>query len=412
MKLASNRGGWGSRRAAARWGLGALLALFGLTAVLVPAEGHERDPIPVPGQYIVVLKEKAGDAIAAASAVSRRHGCGLVDVYDHAIKGFVATVPPGRLRDIAADPNVQYVEQDQVVFADAQTLPTGINRIEADLSSTQSGNGSGAVSTVAVAVIDTGILRNHSDLNVVGGINFTSNDPTKWNDGNGHGTHVAGTIGALDNGFGVVGVAPGVPLWAVRVLNNAGSGTWSGVIAGINWVVANAASRNIRVANMSLGGGFSQAVNDAVTNAVNSGIVFCVAAGNESTDASTTSPASCQAAITVAALADSDGKPGGLGSLTPYGADDTFASFSNFGAVVDVIAPGVNILSTWKSGSYATLSGTSMATPHVTGAAALYLSQNPTATPDAVLTALTSAAVEQVPGPGGLNYPLVNVQSF
>jgi subtilisin len=380
--------------------------LIGLLAALRLPAAQAQGPNRVPGQYIVVLNDQNGDAATTADGLARRHGLGLLNVYGEGLKGFVAHVPPGRLGELGNDPSVRYVEQDQVVSVSAQVLPTGINRIDADLSSTLAGNGSGSVS-VPVAVIDTGIQSNHPDLNVVGGINFSSGNTSRWNDGNGHGTHVAGTIGALDNGLGVVGVAPGTPLWAVKVLNDQGSGTWSNVISGINWVAANAASKGIKVANMSLGGGYSKAVNDAVTNAVNKGVVFCVAAGNESTDAATTSPASCRDAITVAALADTNGQSGGGGGSTPYGLDDTMATFSNFGSVVDIIAPGVNILSTWKGSSYATISGTSMATPHVTGAAALYIAGHSGATPATVAGALIGSSLETIGG-----YPVLNVQGF
>jgi subtilisin len=263
-----------------------------------------------------------------------------------------------------------------------------------------------------VAVIDTGIQSNHPDLHVVGGVDFTGNRHGS-EDGNGHGTHVSGTIAAKQNGVGVVGVAPGAGLYAVKVLDDRGSGQNSWVIAGVNWVAANGpgTAANIRVANMSLGGASSQAILDALDGAVAAGVAVCVAAGNSSADCRGTSPANSTnlGVNTVSALCDSDGQPGGLGAATSYGADDTFASFSNNGRNetvapdpagdgVDVIAPGVNIYSTYKGGGYATMSGTSMASPHAAGVAALVVAGQPTAGPaDVKLALLTS------PGTGGWN---------
>jgi subtilisin family serine protease len=194
------------------------------------------------------------------------------------------------------------------------------------------------------------------------------------NDDNGHGTHVAGIAAAKDNGIGVVGVAPGARLWAVKVLDRNGSGFLSGVIKGVDHVTANAGA--IEVANMSLGGGNSQALNDAIKNSVAKGVVYVVAAGNSGIDASNTSPANSPDVLAVSAIVDTDGKCGKLGPSTSYGGDDTFASFSNYGSMVDIAAPGVNILSTYKGKTYATMSGTSMASPHVAGAVALYLAHN------------------------------------
>jgi subtilisin len=380
-------------------------ALTGTLTVLPAAEAQGSASVPVPGQYIVVLKDQASTSEAAAVGLSQRYGVDVLGVFPEGLKGVVARVPSTRVWALAGDPRVRYIEQDQVVFATAQSLPTGINRIDADLSSTRAGDGLGAALNVPVAVIDTGLQPSHPDLRVVGGINYSSPITTKWNDGHGHGTHVGGIIGARDNGIGVVGIAPGTPLWAVKVLNDQGAGTWSAVIAGINWVTARAGT--IKVANMSLGGGYSQAVNDAVTNAVSKGVVFVTAAGNEAVDVRFSSPASCPDAITVAAFADSDGAPGGMGAGTIYGADDAFASFSNFGSLVDMVAPGVGILSTYKNSSYATWSGTSMASPHVAGAAALYLSTHPGAAPAAVQAALTGAAQGTING-----YPVLNVRGF
>ncbi len=304
---------------------------------------------------------------------------------------------------IAADPRVAFVEQDRVYHlaakpgnqtAAAGNIPTGIDRIDGELSSAASGDGAGAVD-VDVAIIDTGIDRDHPDLNVVAGKNCSTGN--SFDDGNGHGSHVAGTVAARDDGAGVVGVVPGARLWAVRVLNNAGSGTTSSVICGIDYVTANASS--IEVANMSLGGsgsdsvcGGSDSYHNAICRSVSAGVTYAVAAGNSSADSNNYRPATYEEVITVSALADFDGKSGGVGSATCRSdEDDTFANFSNYGADVDLIAPGVCIHSTWKDGGYNTISGTSMASPHVAGAAALYKANNPSASPAAVKSALQSA---------------------
>jgi PKD repeat protein len=233
-------------------------------------------------------------------------------------------------------------------------------------------------------VIDTGIDWEHPDLNVVGGINCAAGNPFRAKcSGNGdddhyHGTHVAGTIGAIDNSIGVVGVAPGARLWAVKVLNSQGSGYSSWIIAGIDWVAAHADT--IEVANMSLGGsGYNQAEYDAIQGAVNKGVAFAVAAGNSDADAKNYSPAAFDNVLTVSALADFDGLPNWDGSPTCRDdQDDTLADFSNWGADVDIAAPGVCILSTYplERGEYGTISGTSMASPHAAGALALLASGN------------------------------------
>jgi subtilisin family serine protease len=289
---------------------------------------------------------------------------------------------------------VASVEPDRIVSIAAQTTPTGINRIDGELSSTVSGNGSGTVS-VDVAVLDTGIDVDHPDLNVVGGRNCSTGQ--SYDDGNGHGSHVAGTIAAKDDGNGVVGVAPGARLWAVRVLNKSGSGSTSTVICGIDWVTANA--QTIEVANMSLGGsgsdsscGGSDAYHNAICRSVQAGVAYTVAAGNSAANANSFRPATYAEVITVSALADFDGLTGGAGAATCRSdRDDTFADFSNYGSDIDLIAPGVCILSTYKGGGYATGSGTSMASPHVAGAAALYAASHPSASPSDIKAALQNA---------------------
>lgn len=386
-----------------------------ITAVLLLAlisVGHKGAVLAngelVPGQYIVVLKNDVAPS-AFANNFARSNNAQVKYVYDAALNGFtVSNVSDAALKALQSNPNVAYINQDRVVtmlpittfggptngVTQAQTVPTGIARIDGGLSSTVSGNGSGSVN-VDVAVIDTGIQTNHPDLNVVGGKNCSSG--SSYADGNGHGTHVSGTIAAKDDATGVVGVAPGARLWAVRVLNNQGSGTSSSVICGINWVTANAAT--IEVANMSLGGtgtdsacGGSDAYHNAICNSVNAGVTYAVAAGNETDNAANHVPAAYDEVITVSALADFNGTAGGGGAATcRTDVDDSFADFSNYGSDVDIIAPGVCIYSTWKGSAYNTISGTSMATPHVTGAAALYKANNPSATPAQVKTALQNA---------------------
>jgi subtilisin family serine protease len=363
-----------------------MLTLFAITAISIGVLGFtpsQATPSNVPDNYIIILKDGA-NPWSVANEMAQQRGLGISHVYETAIHGFSAVVPKGQLDKITSDPRVKYVEQDSIVTIfkrpgtpgggggsttqPPQVIPTGIARIGGPVI--------GSVD-VDVAVIDTGINPTHPDLNVVSGVNFAKG--SGWSDGHGHGTHVAGTIAAKNNDIGVVGVAPGASLYAVRVLDNRGSGFTSDVIAGVNWVAANADT--IEVANMSLGGSQSNALNTAVENAVNAGVVFVVAAGNDSTDACTKSPASAPNAITVSALDDRNG----------ISDNDPFASFSNYGSCVDVIAPGVLILSTWKDGGYNTISGTSMASPHVAGAAALYLASNPTASPAQVVSALQNA---------------------
>jgi len=367
----------------------------------------------------VVLKGSVGapDAVAAQQGRSRAFVVG--HVYRAALKGYSAVMTAADAQALRADPRVASITPDRPVHIDQQTLPTGIDRIDGELSSTVSGNGSGSVD-VDVAVIDTGIDLTHPELNVVGGINCSTGN--SFNDGNGHGSHVAGTIAARDNDIGVVGVAPGARLWAVRVLNNQGSGSFADVICGIDWVTAHAST--IEVANMSLSGSGSDStcgsnvdpMHEAICRSVAAGVTYAVAAGNLHVDAATRVPAAYDEVMTISALADFDGKPGGRAAPTCRAdEDDTFANFSDFGADIDLIAPGVCILSTWKGGGYNTISGTSMATPHAAGAAALYKSTHPSATPAQVKSALQAAGTanwNNADDPDGVKEKLVNVSSF
>jgi subtilisin len=334
--------------------------------------------------YIVVMNPGPGNVAATAQELARTYGGQVRFVYQHALQGFSLEAPPRVATVLAADPRIAYVEEDQLHSIFGQTLPTGIKRIFADDNANIKINGTDDRVNVDVAVIDTGVDFQHWDLNVVGGVDCTGGGPfggsckPGGDDDHYHGTHVAGTIGAIDNGAGVVGVAPGARIWAVKVLDKNGSGWTSWIVAGIDWVAANAGT--IKVANMSLGGsGYSQAQYDAIQGAVNKGVAFAVAAGNSSDDAAKYSPAAFDNVLTVSALADFDGKPGGLALPTCRNdEDDTLANFSNFGAAVQIAAPGVCILSTFpiERGEFGTISGTSMASPHAAGALALLASRN------------------------------------
>jgi subtilisin len=410
----------------------ASLSLAAASAAFVaPATAAPKNGDKVPDQYIVVFKDHVGDAEGKANAVAAANGLGLQRVYSHAIKGFAAKIPAARLAKLQADPDVAFIDQDTVMSIQAQTVPTGIDRIDGELSSTLAGNGSGAVN-VDVAIIDSGIAS-HPDLNIFNSVNCSGGSPMRGSckssspaDGNGHGTHVAGTVGAKDDGNGVVGVAPGARLWGVKVLSDQGSGYRSWIIAGIDYVAANASS--IEVANMSLGGSGSDdgkscsATTDsykkAICNAVGKGVTFVVAAGNSSDDAANHVPAAytIPGMMTVSALADFDGKSGGLGAATCRAdEDDTLANFSNYGPRIDIIAPGVCILSTWNDGGYNTISGTSMASPHVAGAAALYKASNPGATPVQVRDALVNAGTtdwNNIDDKDSTKERLLNVDNF
>ena len=349
--------------------------------------------------YIVVLQDDAA-AGKVADEHSRRHDAEVGHVYRSALKGYSAHMSATAAARVAADSRVLFVQRDGIAHASAQSLPTGINRANADASATALLDGTDQRVDVDVAVIDTGVDLDHPDLNVYTAGTKNCSTGRSADDGNGHGTHVAGTVGALDNTTGVVGVAPGARIWPVRVLDNRGSGTYSAIVCGIDFVTANADL--IEVANMSLGGSGTDdgncgrsnndAMHTAICSSVAAGVTYVVAAGNETDDAARHVPAAYDEVVTVSALADFNGLPGGGAAATCRSdVDDTFASFSNYGADVDVIAPGVCIGSTWKGGGYNTISGTSMASPHVAGGAALYLAGNPAASPAQVQSALQAA---------------------
>lgn len=363
--------------------LASVLALLCASAAVAAPDDRARERRE---RVVVVLRDRV-DAKAAATDAERRLGARVSRVYRHALRGYAALVPRGRLQQLRDDPRVAYVEPDRIHRTQEQATPTGVRRVFADKNSKVGIDSSDDQRVdVDVAVIDTGIDLDHPDLNVVAQSVHCRTEVVWWwqntvcdgngDDDNGHGTHVAGIIGAIDNGIGVVGVAPGARLWAVKVLDASGSGYTSAIIAGIDWVTARA--DQIEVANMSLSGsGYSHAEYDAIQNAVNKGVAFAVAAGNSSDDASNYSPAAFDNVLTVSAIADGDGAPGG--DVAPgcwkTQEDDALASFSNWGPAVDIAAPGVCIDST-VPGGYGRSSGTSMASPHVVGALALLASVN------------------------------------
>ena len=309
----------------------------------------------VPGQYIVVLQDNVADPSTVARDLVHAAGGSLLHVYTSAIKGFAARLSPLAAAALQSNPLVAYVEADQVMKADvtqsmdANGDPWGLDRIDQGalpLSRTYSYTATGT--GVHAYIIDTGIWTLHPEFGGRANNVFDAYHAT-GEDCNGHGTHVAGTIGAA-----TYGVAKGVSLHGVRVLSCAGLGLTSDVIAGVDWVTANHV--NPAVANMSLGGGKSSALDQAVTSLWNSGVFLAVAAGNDNVDACTESPAGAPSVFTVAASEKTDAK----------------ASYSNWGGCVEAYAPGSAIKSTFLAGTTMTLSGTSMATPHVVGVAALY----------------------------------------
>ncbi|MEV4937984.1 S8 family peptidase [Streptomyces zaomyceticus] len=345
----------------------------------------------IAGSYIVTLDESAQAETAEGRAVAARFGAKIKRTYTSALNGYAVELSEAQAKKLAADPAVSSVVQNRVFTIDG-TQPSppswGLDRIDQKaLPLNQSytypdtaGQG------VTAYIIDTGVRISHGDFGgrAFNGYDAIDNDNVAQ-DGHGHGTHVAGTVAGTS-----YGVAKKAKIVGVRVLNNQGSGTTAQVVAGIDWVTQNAVKP--AVANMSLGGGVDTALDTAVRNSIASGVTYAVAAGNDNSNASNYSPARVAEAITVGSTTNTDAR----------------SSFSNYGSVLDIFAPGSNITSSWNTSDSATntISGTSMATPHVAGAAAVYLAGNPTATPAQVSTALTTAATPNVvtnPGSGSPN---------
>lgn len=390
-------------------------------------------------RYIVLFRDGV-DADGEIGRLSRGLDIRPDHAYNSTVRGFSARLNAHQLAVVEADPSVALVEADRVVQLEAQTLPTGVDRIDADLSPTARIDGLDEGVDADIAIIDTGIQADHPDLSVAGGHNCINADPADWVDGNGHGTHVAGIAAARDNGIGVVGVAPGARLWAVRVFDSSGFSLLSWIVCGIDWVTSqrdpsDAGKPLFEAANMSLRDAGSNDGNCGFTNgdsehqaicaSVAAGTTYAVAAGNDRTDAGQWIPAAYPEVITVSALADFNGQPGGgapstCSSFSSADSDDTFADFSNFGPAVDLIAPGKCIYSTYSTlkstrTGYAVLSGTSMATPHVAGAIALYRVGHPTATPSEVQAALQAAGTLDWftnTDPDATHERLLNVSSF
>ncbi|MFD8718258.1 S8 family peptidase [Streptomyces sp. NPDC059629] len=357
-----------------------------LPAQAAPATGkvlHAGSPTAVKGSYIVTLKNSAGFKASSTEGkgLVKEYGGTVRKTFGKVLNGYSAELSAGEAARLAADPAVATVEQDQTVRLTDTTqssAPWGLDRIDQaslPLSGTYTYPDT-AGSGVTVYVIDTGVRITHTQISGRASYGYDAVDgDTTASDGNGHGTHVATTIAGS-----TYGVAKKANIVAVRVLDNSGSGTTAGVIAGIDWVTSNHTTP--AVANMSLGGSASTSLDTAVSNSIAGGVTYAIAAGNSSANASSYSPARVAAAITVGATTSSDARAG----------------YSNYGSVLDIFAPGSSITAGYNTSdtATATLSGTSMATPHVAGAAAVYLAGRTSATPAQVATALVGGATSNV----------------
>jgi subtilisin family serine protease len=398
------------------------MAVVGLALAGMVASSGGATAAATKGKYIVVLKDGVTDPGAVAKGQAAKYGGTVGFVYQHALKGYSVTLSDSDVAALRSDPNVADVEPDTPMQAACRTSPpnsqqcvgTWADRVGASSSSTTSGDGAGSVN-VNVAVIDSGIDVTHPDLNVVGGTDCTAGKG--FDDTFGHGTMVAGIIGAKDNGLGVVGVAPAASLWAVRVLNKNNTASKSQVLCGVDWVTATRTdsdpSNDIAVANMSLGGQGADNGNcgnapkndplhQAICASVASGVTYVVAAGNDSQDVQKVSPAAYDEVLTVTATVDTDGLAGGLGPVSTCvagNADDTAASFSNFATLPTdqahtVAAPGNCDETTFLGGGYITGTGTSFAAPQVAGTVALCIASGPCAglTPAQIIQKIVSDA--------------------
>ncbi len=433
-----------------------LLASAAVTPSVLAAQSQ--DVIVVLGVAHAPTRESSGLVGSVLAANSATRFVQPTHVYRNALNGFAARLTAHQQQVLARNPNVAAIVADEQIEVaddpfdspensptepseppsdspapspmatpratplptpgpDFQIVPTGIERVGRPELDGARLNGREADADIDIAVVDTGV-NEHPDLNVVGGQDCTGTRSGDWHDRHGHGTHVAGTAAARDNDFGVVGVAPGARIWSVRVLNRYGIGKASWLLCGIDWITAQRTDDDrplIEVANMSLrfhavrkigddgacGTTNRDPVHQAICASILGGTKYVVAAGNDHKNASRYRPGAYREVITVSALADFDGLPGGEGAPSetcPSGVardrDDTLARFSNFGAAIDIMAPGKCIWSTAKDGGYREMSGTSMATPHVTGAVALYLLANPDMTEAEVRAALIRCATD------------------
>ena len=401
------------------WPLRSLLPRAALLAVAAAwlfmatgeAQAAKRERQVIPGSYIVVYRGSVDSPSSKTAGLERRKRFRSRLRFGRAVKGFAARLSDQQVRELRADPEVAFVAPDRrvraldsVPLASGDSAPSGVRRIEAGTPTTAR-----EASSASVAVIDTGIDLSHPDLNAVDGKNCVGTGPAQ--DDEGHGTHVAGTIAARNNGSGVVGVAPGTKTYAVKVLDSRGSGTISQIICGIDWVTATRTdadpSNDVSVANLSLGGigdpvktcsTTTDPMHKAICTSTGAGVTYVVAAGNDGWDfdyaPSPDTPAAYPEVLTVSAMSDSDGAPGAAGGApgcSPGDADDRYASFSNFaatsaGAAHTIAGPGVCISSTRLGGGQTTMSGTSMAAPHLAGAVALCLGEGGTSGPCAGLS--------------------------
>ena len=398
----------------------------------------------IANRYIVTMKEKPGaggpsavgeqgrlDSLMARFRVDPRSRTDTI-VYKHAISGFTATLTPAEIKMIEKDPDVLAIEQDRVVsrqpvkrttmaIGPKKELQTGVERVEGHLSATA--NAPGGVDAT-IAIIDTGINLKHSDLNVVRQKSFVPGVATAEDD-DGHGSHVAAIAAARKDGHGTVGVAPGARLWALKALDKDGNGSWSQIIAAVDYVTEHA--DKVDVVNMSLSDTQqSKALDRAITRSVDAGVTYVVAAGNDARDAKLEAPSNHPRVLTVSAISDGNGKGGGGANpaCEPDEVDDAFATFSNYGEVVKLAAPGVCIEAASKRqgndvDTYEVMSGTSMAAPHAAGGAALVKSKDRRATPDQVMNKLLSEAKSQTDplygftgDTDGFAEPLLNVRNL
>jgi subtilisin len=393
---------------------GPLIIVF---ALLLAALGGVWSPNPAPpvkaqdvqpraGKVIVVMRPPTGNVRAASVAsIASAIGIATGHVFDTVFNGFSATISQDQANALALNPNVAAIYPDLPVHEASQETPTGIKRIGDDQNPIANIGGGGSVNA-GVAVLDVRIDPN-ADINFQNSVDCTNGAAINSTSPPSHATHVAGTIGAIDDANTVVGVAPGVRIWSVRVLDDTGNGLFSNIVCGLNWVVANKSALGIQVVNLSLTGSDNENVNDcqdsalhiAVCNAYSAGVTIVAAAGNDSSDVVSTDtvPAAYPEVISVGAMTDYNGVPGGGAAANcrpPDGADDARATFSNYGKI-DIVAPGTCIKSLVYGGGTGLMSGTSMATPHVTGAIALHRSQVPNSTPAQDKAWLQSSAASQ-----------------